>query len=212
MRVGVVSRGNHGFFTVRAMERYFDVAIFKLPEDLPEMVEEMHIPDAVLNADILISYAMHPDVNLYIVENSKAGLVILTGKSGSVAQLKEIAEKKGLKLLIVEICCITPEIPGFENFFSRFGKPEFDVEVKNGRLEKVVAKRSAFCGATHFVAEKLKGVSVREAPRLAGYYTQIYPCLASRGIKGGIHLAAEMHKIAIERAINRFNKSSFLRE
>jgi len=209
MKVGVVARGKHGLFTAKTMEQHFDVMLFELPEELPEMID-ISLPDSILNADVIISYAMHPDVNLYIVENSKAELVILTGKSGSKAQLKEIAEKRGIKLLLVSICCVTSEIPGFEEFFSYFGKPEFDVEVKDGKLERVTVKRCAFCGATQFVAEKVKGVSVQEAPRLAGYYTQIYPCLASRGIKGGIHLAAEMHKIAIEKAIKRANESSFL--
>ena len=206
MKVGIVARGKHGKFTANEMAKYFEVSIFELPEELPAIVEDVSLPEDVLNADVLISYSEHPDISIRILESAKAGLIIFTGKSGSKVQLKKVAEERGLKLLLVDICCVVPSVKGFEEFFSIFGKPEFEVEVEDGKLRDVRVIRCAFCGATRFVAEKLKDVSVQEAPRLAGYYTQIYPCLASRGVEGGIHLAAEMHKIAIERALRRLQK------
>ncbi|MEM4645668.1 MAG: DUF166 family protein, partial [Archaeoglobaceae archaeon] len=60
---------------------------------------------------------------------------------------------------------------------------------------------SAFCGASYFVAEKLKGIRIEEAPEKAGYYAQIFPCTASRGPGGGIHKAGNAHKKAMEKAI-----------
>ncbi|AEA47278.1 DUF166 domain-containing protein [Archaeoglobus veneficus] len=204
MKIGIIARGRHGPLTARMMSEYFEVSVFELPEELPVLIEDIELPENILNSDIIISYAAHPDVNIRVVEGAKARLVILTGKSGktgSRAQLKAIAEERGVRLLMVDICCVASEIEGFEEFFNRFGKPEFEVKIRNGVLEDVKVTRCAFCGATCFVAERLKGAIIEDAPRLAGYYTQIYPCLASRGIKGGIHLAAEMHKIAMERAI-----------
>ena len=64
-------------------------------------------------------------------------------------------------------------------------------------------KRSAFCGASFFVAEKIKGLPIDEAPIKAGYFTQIFPCYATRGVEGGIHRAARVHKRAVEKAIER---------
>ncbi|MFP4559205.1 MAG: DUF166 family protein, partial [Archaeoglobaceae archaeon] len=90
-------------------------------------------------------------------------------------------------------------------FFRYFGKPEFEVDLDpdKKKIEDVRVVRSAFCGATHSVAENLKNVSIDEAPSLAGYYTQIYPCLASRGIEGKIHLAAKIHLKSMEKAIRK---------
>jgi hypothetical protein len=201
MKVGIIIRGNHGRSTAEQMAKYFEVVTFELPSDLPELLEDVKLPD--FDVDVLISYASHPDINLELVRSAKAKLLIITGKGGSRAQLKREAEKHGKKVVVVDICCVTPTLNDFSEFFKYFGKPEFEVEIEGGRLKNVKVLRCAFCGATHFVAEMLKGVSVEEAPAKAGYLTQVYPCLASRGIDGKIHLAAEMHKIAMEKAIEK---------
>ena len=201
LKVGIVIRGNHGKSTAEQMAKYFEVVTFELPEELPELIEDVELPD--FDVDVLISYASHPDVNLELVRSARAKLIIITGKGGSRAQLREEAEKYGKRVLAVDICCVTPTLNDFPEFFRYFGKPEFEVEIEGGRLRSVKVLRCAFCGATHFVAEMLKGASVEEAPAKAGYLTQVYPCLASRGIDGKIHLAAEMHKIAMEKAIRK---------
>jgi len=206
MRVGIIVRGNHGKSTAKQMAKYFEVVTFELPANLPELIEEpVKFPEDILDVDVLISYASHPDINLELVKVAKAKLLIITGKGGSRAQLKEMAEKHGRRVLMIDICCVAPTLSdeGVSEFFRYFGKPEFEVEVEDGKLKNVKVLRCAFCGATDFVAEMLKGVSIEEAPAKAGYLTQIFPCLASRGIDGKIHLAAEMHKKAMERAIEK---------
>jgi hypothetical protein len=40
-------------------------------------------------------------------------------------------------------------------------------------------QRSAPCGSTHLVAEKLTGVHIKEAVPQAGLHAHHYPCLAS---------------------------------
>ena len=110
-----------------------------------------------------------------------------------------------MKVIWEDVCCATPYIQDedISEFFAEFGLPEFDVIVEDGRIKDVKVKRAAICGSTYFVAESIKGMDVSEAPTKAGYFTQIYPCFASRGIDGKIHQAANIHKKQVERAIQR---------
>ncbi|AGK60481.1 Uncharacterized protein conserved in archaea [Archaeoglobus sulfaticallidus PM70-1] len=211
MKVGVILRSRAREKDVELMKKFFDVVVFKIPEDLPELIENpseyLNLPEEFLEADMFVSYAGHPDINLELLKKLSNKLVIFSGgaKAGSYVQLKKEGEKRGIKVVWEEICCATPEIDDkrYREFFKHFGKPEVEVKLEGDRVAEVEVKRSAFCGATYFVAEKIKGLDVNEAPSKAGYYTQIFPCYATRGIEGGIHKAARVHKRAVEKAIQR---------
>lgn len=202
MKIGIIQRGHHGEKSAEEISRYFEVSIFKLPEKIPEILEDISIPEDILKSDIIISYAGHADVNLELVRRAE-GKIFITGKGGSKAQLLQEARKHNRIVIVVDICCTAKNFD--EEFSKFFGKPEFEVEIDRDKniIRKVKVIRSAFCGATYFVAEKLEGAEIESAPQKAGYYTQIYPCLASRGIDGKIHVAARIHKNAIEKAINK---------
>ncbi len=215
-KVGIIGRGSHGYQSAEEMSRKFRVSFAVLPEKLPEVIESFEelLPllefkkgklEDLLNSDLLICYANHPDVSLILAEVFDGLLILMGNNTGSKKQLRRVKDL----LLTPEICCVVREVEGYEWFFENYGKPEFEFSVKNEKIVKAEVKRCAFCGATRFVAEKLSGVKISEAPRLAGLYTQIYPCLATRGIEGGIHLAAEMHRLAAKRAIDKTKTTSF---
>jgi len=212
MKVAVILRKKYGRRALEQISKKFKTVSFRLPDELPEVIDEpekIELPEYIFNADIILSYALHPDVNYEIIRRSKGRVkyVILPGgaKSGSPYQLKKLGEEMGVKVLWEDICCATPLIEDEElgEFFKSFGVPEFEIKVRNGVIEDVKVKRSAICGSSYFVAEKIKGLSVEEAPRKAGYFTQIYPCFASRGLNGGIHRAANIHKNQVEKAIKK---------
>jgi len=219
LKIGILLRGKYGRRAMEMIARRFNVVSYELPAELPPVIDEPEeivesIPEEVLSADILLSYALHPDINLEVIRlaaEKGARLVILPGgsKSGSRAQIKEFADRYGIRVLWEDICCATPYIEDedIREFIDAYGMPEFEVEIENGVIRDVRVKRGAICGSSFFVAEKLRGVSVEEAPSKAGYFTQIYPCYASRGIDGKIHRAANVHKRAIEKAIERAEKS-----
>ncbi len=215
LRIGILLRGKYGRRAMEMISERFNVISYELPPNLPPVIDEPEeiveaILDEVLSADILLSYALHPDINLEVIRlaaEKGARLIILPGgsKSGSRAQIKETADRYGIRVLWEDICCATPYIEDedIKEFIEAYGMPEFEVEIEDGKIKDVRVKRGAICGSSFFVAEKLRGVSVDEAPSRAGYLTQIYPCYASRGIDGKIHRAANVHKRAIEKAIER---------
>ncbi len=213
MKLGVVVRKGKRRDDIKMFSKFFDVIVYELPEELPELIdnpsEYLKLPKD-FKPDMIVSFAAHPDINLELIRQAAergVGLIVISGgaKSGSYAQLKAEGEKVGVKVVWEEICCATPKISDERcaEFFEHFGAPELEIKVEDGRIKDVKVKRSAFCGATYFVAEKIKGLSVDEAPAKAGYYTQIFPCMASRGLEGGIHKAAKAHKRAVEKAIGK---------
>lgn len=211
MKLGVITRRGERKDDIKMFSKFFEVEVCELPRDLPELIDEpenyLKLPEK-FDVDMIVSFASHPDINLELIRQAAErgiGLVIVSGgaRGGAYKQLKEEGERRGVKVVWEEICCATPKIEDkrFAEFFEHFGAPEVEIEVENGRIKDVRVIRSAFCGATYYVAEKIKGLSVDEAPTKAGYYTQIFPCLAPRGLEGGIHKAARAHKRAVEKAL-----------
>jgi len=218
MKLGVVTRKGKRQDDIRMFSQFFEVKVYEIPEELPELIDEaaeiLRIPDD-FDVDMIVSFAAHPDINLELIKQAAErgiGLIVISGgaRGGAYRQLREEGEKRGVRVVWEEICCATPRVEDEKTgeFFEHFGAPEVEVEVENGKLKDVRVKRAAFCGATYYVAEKIKGLSVEEAPTKAGYFTQIYPCLASRGHEGGIHKAARAHKRAVEKAIERALKGT----
>ena len=216
MKLGVVARKGKRREDIRMFSQFFDVRVYEIPEELPELIDEpekfLRLPED-FDVDMIVSFAAHPDINLELIKQAAErgiGLIIVSGgaKGGAFRQLREEGEKRGVRVVWEEICCATPKVDDerYAEFFEHFGSPELEVEVEDGKIRDVKVKRAAFCGATYYVAEKIKGLSVEEAPTKAGYYTQIFPCLASRGHEGGIHKAARAHKRAVEKAIEKVLK------
>jgi len=210
MQVGVVVRKGKNRRAIELFSKFFEVKVYEIQRDLPALVENpkdyLNLPND-FKPDLIVSYLLHPDLNLELIRQaSERGvkLVVISGgaKGGSYKQLRDEGEKVGVRILWDEICCAIPKLEGYP-FFELFGGPEFEIEIENRIIKDVKVKRSSFCGSTYYVAEKIKGLRMEEAPSKAGYYTQIFPCVASRGLTGGIHKAARAHKRAVEKAIER---------
>ncbi|MEM0202879.1 MAG: DUF166 family protein [Archaeoglobaceae archaeon] len=209
MKIGVVYRKGQRKREIELFGKFFELELYELPSDLPDLIENasdyLKLPPKT--PELVVSFANHADINLELIKQvSERGtrIVIISGgaKAGAYKQLKAEGEKRGVRVIWEEICCTTPKLRDHE-FFEHFGAPEFEVELEGDVIKEVRVLRSAFCGASYFVAEKLRGIKVDEAPSKAGYFAQIFPCLASRGPEGGIHKAGNAHKKAIEKAIER---------
>lgn len=218
MRVGVVKRGKYGERLIETIKQQtrFEFVEAEIPEFLPGFIEDpeeflksLNLDHRVFQADILILYTFHPDLTPAVLklagEHGVKAVVIPggIGRAGSIGELENIAKKYGMNIEVDEICCTLEKcgVPEIDAFAELLGKPEFEVETKDGRIASVKVVRGSPCGGTWHIAKGLVGKTIEEAPALAGLLCQQYPCRAVRGTPGGIHTSADLHKHAMEEAL-----------
>jgi thymidylate synthase len=223
MLVGVIKRGKYGerlLETIKTRTDFQTVSV-DVPEVLPgfiedpeEFVKELNLDPKIFQADLLILYTFHPDLTPEIVRLAGRGgikAVIIPGgigRAGSIGELEKIAEEYSIHIEVDEICCTLEECgnPTIDEFAKRLGKPELEVETKNGRISNVRVLRGSPCGATWHAAAGVVGKTVDEASSMTGLFCQQYPCRAVRGGPGGIHTSGDLHKDAMERALGKITQ------
>ncbi len=216
--IGVISRGKYGLRLIENIKKNSDfmVSSIQIPEQLPDFIESpkdfvasLNLDKRVFSNDLLIAYTLHPDLTPEIVrlagENGAQAVIIAGGaaRAGDLSELQKLSEKYNMHVEVHEICCEIEQCGNeiVNEFASCFGKPEIKITAKGGLISKVEVVRGAPCGSTWHMAEGLSGTGIKDAPAKAGLHVQQYPCRALRGIKGGIHKAAQLHKIAVEKAL-----------
>ncbi|NYT19530.1 MAG: DUF166 domain-containing protein [Methanosarcinales archaeon] len=216
-KLGVILRGKYGSRLVETVRSKTDmeVIVAEIPAYLPDFIDEpedffsgLDFDTKVFDADIIITYSLHPDITPQIARMAgKAGVRALIVPGGAskapVKELEDISKEYGIFIEVDEICCNVASDPATDDFTCFFGNPVLDVEVKDGKIAKVNVIRGAPCGSTWYMAEALVGTPVEEAGPKAGLLVSQYPCRAIRGQAGGIHESSEMHKQEIEAAIKR---------
>ncbi len=216
--IGVITRGKYGRRLVENIKDHpdFKVSSAGLPGSLPDFIEEpgdfissLDLDKSVFTCELVIAYTLHPDLTPEIVrlagESGARAVIIAGGMSGSggYSELKNLSEKYELHVEVHEICCNIDKCGDSvaDEFASCFGRPQVKITTKNGFISNVEVIRGAPCGSTWHMARSLAGTTIKDAPSRAGLLVQQYPCRAVRGIKGGIHKAAELHKKAVETAL-----------
>lgn len=214
IKIGVIIRGKYGNRLIDAikLKPNFKLFIAKIPKELPDFIEdpdefldEINFNFDVFKAEIIISYALHPDINLEIAEIAgmkNVNALIITKGESLFGELEKISKKYGIFIEVDSVCCSIKERPETKKFTQYFGTPAFKIKTDKDKIIKVEVVRCAPCGATEHVANNLIGVSIKDAPSKAGLLCQHYPCYAVRGIKKGIHESAEIHKQAMIDALS----------
>lgn len=217
MKIGIITRGARGARLVENLRNDPDISIISapIPEELPDFIEDpegfiahLGIKEDVFNVDLLINLAHHPDLNpalmtLAAERGVDAGIVIAEHHETFPVELSEISKKYKFPIQVQECGCLL-DLCGDETidrFTSKFGKPIFKVTCKKGVVTQAKVIRGSPCGSTWFAADNMAGENVNDAPAKAGLLIQYYPCMASRGLRGNIHVAGEIHKDAMKRAI-----------
>jgi hypothetical protein len=197
MRVIVFQRGGSGKHIIEGLKKHSDIEVseFTVREDLPGIIDSpQDFIDAGFTADLIFDHIYHRDLSEYLVE---------------------IAKKKGVPIIVPgakikgalnpRICCALvhkDKIPGFE----KFGYPEFEIEVSDGKIKDIKVTRGAPCGATWDAARKINGVKLEDAIPKIGLEVQLL-CRAPTGYdvakskKSPLHLAGDVHKKALKKAI-----------
>ena len=199
MRVIVFQRGDLGKHITMGLKKYgdFEVSEFTVQDGLPEIIDSPEeFLDSGFEADLIFDHLHHKDLSEYLVGVAKGkGIPIIVPG----------AKIKGA--ITPRICCALvtgDKIPGFE----KFGYPEFEVKVEEGKVHDIKVVKGAPCGATWSAAEKVKGTRIEDAPAKIAIELQ-YLCKAATGYdvakskKAPLHLAGDVHKKAFEKAMRK---------
>lgn len=213
--IGVITRGKYGHRLIETVKEHTDFSVITsdLPEFVPVFIEEpdeflesINFDKKVFSAEIIISYALHPDLTSSIAKlAAEAGvrsLIIPGGPSrASISELKKISEASGMDIEVDEICCTLEPNSSNRPFTDIFGSPVLKVKTENGKIANVEVIRGAPCGSTWHMAKEIVGIPIKDAPPKAGLLVQHHPCRAARGDLGGIHESGELHKQALIKAL-----------
>ncbi|MFQ6050673.1 MAG: DUF166 domain-containing protein [Candidatus Hydrothermarchaeota archaeon] len=219
LKILLILRGKYGERVEETINKYGrNVSVvkkFSLPKEVPSFIEHPEeyfpedFPDYFKDVDMVFTYSLHPDLTSYIVDiGSKQGVktFLIPKEDESALYLKN--KRKDLSIIVPLTCCsLVPKgIKEYDRFAKEFGFPKYKIKLEDDTIKEITVIKGSPCGASWFVAENLVGKDVSQAPRLAGLYTQYYPCRSKRGmdiVKGEspIHLAGKFHMNAIEKAI-----------
>ncbi len=209
MRILALHQGHYGerivgHIKISAPEGWI-IEVFSPPQALPIVIDEPEefLPSDMPQADLLLAMSESPETAQLvpaIARLSEARAVIMPVDNsawlppGLQNELRrEIAGMGATAVFPRTFCTLTENTTGYGNavehydsetiasFARHFGRPRLKIEVdaQGIRITGVKVERSAPCGSTYYVAEKLTGLLVEEAVPQAGLHAHHYPCLAS---------------------------------
>lgn len=168
--------------------------IFQIPGDLSPFVENPHLYVPPLpECDLIIALEIHPDILLELPEHLlksqvKALIVPADGphwvRPGLRTQLQSMLEDISIEYAFPKPYCTLdhdenhPIINEFISYY-RIGRPVVDIEVKRNSIHRATCLRSAPCGSTYYVCERLKNVCVDDVVETVSAAHHAYPCNAS---------------------------------
>lgn len=207
--------------------------IIDYPEDL--------LPSGFNPADLILSFAEHRGVAELLPDIAR-----MTGASGVIASIdNEAWLPRGLARQLrgwlerMNVACATPKplcslteydfgvtrrqrmaytSAVISEFAQYFGRPEFEIQVdpQTRLITAAQVSRDSVCGCARFVAERLVGVNVDDAPEKAGLLHHHYPCLASMGVDPDfddtlLHVSGNVFKDHVTAQVKPFQEINFLR-
>lgn len=158
MKIGIISDGKFG-------DRAFEVIREKFPAEwiVAPCIQSPVADDIDLTlpeCDLYISYVRHPDVALAIIEKQKPVILGVSFGPGFLRQAKGINENI---IAPLTMCSLedTTWVPEINEFAKVFGRPSFDVNVRDdGTIESVRVIRGSPCGSTVAASAELPGTRV----------------------------------------------------
>lgn len=211
LKIVIVTDGPYGDRAFREISEKFDSKFIELEQPTSMFMDEIEIPEDALKrmqkADILITYTIHPDLTLELVErlHDKVEWIIVAAWRGE--GFKNQLERLGNVTCPENMCDLEENgNPIFNEFVSVFGKPVVEIEIEKDKVKEIRVLRTSPCGSTFFVAQEMIGQDLEDLPIKAGLKLQHYPCRASKmrlftDDECKKEMAANFHKEAFEKAL-----------
>ncbi|WP_459202583.1 DUF166 domain-containing protein [Methanococcus sp. CF] len=214
MRVVVVSDGPFGERAYDTIKKEFECEYLILNIPKPESIDDFtEFPNEQLakikSADILITYILNPDITIDLIEQvRKCVRFTIVGAWKGKGLKNQLESFKNV--ICPDIMCELVENGNeiFDEFVSKFGKPEVEIKVENNIATEIKVIRGSPCGGTNFVAKDLIGQNISDISTKAGLRIQHYPCRAGRirlfsDEESGRYKAAQFHHDAFEKALKK---------
>jgi len=215
LKVVIVTDGHYGERAYEYISKEFDTEFIHLEQPDSMFADEIEIPEDAVNkiqgTDILITYTLHPDLTLDLVEmiHDKVGWIIVAAWRGE--GFKNQLERFENVTCPENMCDLEENgNPIFDEFVSKFGRPIVRINCQGDRIVDIKVLRSSPCGSTFFVADEMIGHDLENLPVKAGLRLQHYPCRAPKmrlfADECKKEIAANLHKEAFEDAIKKKNR------
>lgn len=158
MKIGIVSDGTYGDRAYEIIKERFPAEWIMAPFPSWMMVDDIDL--TLPDCDLYISYVRHPDVALAVIEKGEPVILGVSFGPGFLRQAKEINEN----IVAAPTMCSLEDntwVPEINEFAKVFGRPVFDVTVKNdGTIEQVRVIRGSPCGSTVETSKELPGTTL----------------------------------------------------
>lgn len=213
LKVIIITDGSYGERTYETIKDDFSVDFIEIEPPVSTFMDEIEIPEEVIGkikgADIFITYTLHPDLTLDLVEmvHNQVGWVIVAAWRGE--GFKNQLESLGNVTCPENMCDLEENgNPVFDEFVAKFGRPMVRINCQGDKIVDIKVLRSSPCGSTFFVAREMMGQDIENLPIKAGLRLQHYPCRAPKmrlfaDDECKKDMAANFHKEAFELALKR---------
>ncbi len=158
MKIGIVSDGKFGDRAFGIIREKFPAEWIAAPFPQAIMVDDLEL--SLPECDLYISYVRHPDVALAVIEKQKPVILGVSFGPGFLRQPKAINENI---IAPVTMCSLEDNtwVPAINEFAKVFGKPSFDVKVRDdGTIDSVRVIRGSPCGSTVAASAELPGTQL----------------------------------------------------
>ena len=165
-----------------------------LPASMPLIVDDPadFLPEDIGGPEIAIAVNLHQDilVDLPKLLGPKGAQALIAPiespewiRPGLVHQVTNECSKFGMESAFPKpFCALEARTPVLRRFCEEYhiGRPEFAIEVQDGRVVAAQVVKGSPCGLTHWVAERLAGQPADDSlePK-AAELLHLRPCLAS---------------------------------
>jgi len=241
VRILALCQGHYGERIIehirRAGPQDWAIEVFRPPRVLPIIIDdpEEFLPPKIPQADLFLALSESPETAQLVPAIAKLSgvraVIMPVDNSawlplGLKNQIKGDIARIGVAAVFPKTFCTLTEnstgyggdVETYENecvasFANYFGRPKLRIQIdgQRAKIAGVKIERSAPCGSTHCLAEKLVGVPIEEAVPQAGLHVHHYPCLASMAMEPTgetlMHISGYVVNDEVNRQLQPFRKN-----